>query len=278
MRYPKVNILILNWNGEDILCDCLESVFDSDYCNYEVTVIDNGSIDSSINMVKDEFSKVNFILIEKNLGYSKAYNYAFKELKESDSDYYFLLNNDTIINKDTISKLIIASFQYGENNIYGPKIINSNNNLIWYAGGKINYFTFTPYHVGINNTNDITEFKLSNTEFISGCSMLVKKNIIDKLDGFNDSYEFYYEDVDLCLRAKLLESNCIYVNNSSIYHTISFSMGGRYSIKKMYHKISSKIKFIYYNNSFIFSLLYLFSNIILFPFFILTKISKFLYR
>ena len=97
MINPSVNILILNWNGKDILYDCVKSIFNSNYRNYKITIIDNGSTDNSIDKVKHTFKNLNFIYINKNIGYSKAYNYAFNTLKNNTDDYYFLLNNDTII-------------------------------------------------------------------------------------------------------------------------------------------------------------------------------------
>ena len=273
MISPKINILVLNWNGEKVLCDCVKSIVTTDYSNYNLTIIDNGSTDSSVKSIdKSIFKKIKFIKIEKNLGYAKAYNYAFNKLIDNNDDYYLLLNNDTIIQKDTISKLILALNKYGENNIYGSKIINYFNKTIWYAGGKINSFTFSANNVGINTIDKIIEFKSRKTDFISGCSLFISKNIINQLGGFNEIYKFYYEDVDLCLRAKSLNINSIFINNSIVAHKISHSMGGRYSFIKAYYKLVSKIKFIFNNNRFLISILYLIINIILSPFYFFYKI------
>ena len=158
MNLPKINILILNWNGKNILNDCLESILSSTYKNYSITVIDNGSTDKSIDNIDKISNKINIIKTGKNLGYSKGYNFAFNKLKNHDDDYYFLLNNDTVINKDTLESLYLSLKHFGPNNIYSPKIINSNDNLIWYAGGKINSLTNLSYHIGINSKEDILKF------------------------------------------------------------------------------------------------------------------------
>ena len=107
---------------------------------------------------------------------------------------------------------------------------------------------------------------------MSGCSLFISKNIINQLGGFNEIYKFYYEDVDLCLRAKSLNINSIFINNSLVVHKISHSMGGRYSFIKAYYKLVSKIKFIFNNNRFLISILYLIINIILSPFYFFYKI------
>ena len=202
MNLPKINILILNWNGKNVLNECLESILSSTYNNYRITVIDNGSKDNSIDDIGKISNKINIIKIGKNLGYSKGYNFAFNKLKNHDDDYYFLLNNDTVINKDTLESLYLSLLHFGSNNIYSPKIINSNDNLIWYAGGKINSLTNLPYHIGINSKEDIVKYKTSVTDFVSGCAMFIKKSLIESINGFDEVFNFYYEDIDLCLRVR----------------------------------------------------------------------------
>jgi len=273
MNQPKINILILNWNGMDILNACLESILSSTYENYTITVIDNGSVDKSIDNIDKISSKINVIKIGENLGYSKGYNFAFNKIKSYDDDYYFLLNNDTIINKDTLESLNLSLNHLGPNNIYSPKIINSNNNSIWYAGGKINPLTNLSYHIGINSKEDIVTYKTDVTDFVSGCAMLIKKSLIESLNGFNEVFNFYYEDIDLCLRAKKnTNAKCIFVNDSIVYHKISRSMGGRFSPTKIYYKVISSIKFLFINNNFVMFIFYLLMNIIVLPFRLFFKI------
>ncbi len=273
MNQPKINILILNWNGMDVLHACLESILSSTYENYTITVIDNGSVDKSIDNIDKISSKINVIKIGQNLGYSKGYNFAFNKIKSYDDDYYFLLNNDTIINKDTLESLNLSLNHFGPNNIYSPKIINVNNNTIWYAGGKINPLTNLSYHIGINSREDIVTYKTDVTDFVSGCAMLIKKSLVESLNGFNEFFNFYYEDIDLCLRAKKnTNAKCIFVNDSIVYHKISRSMGGRFSPIKIYYKVISSIKFLYINNNFVMFIFYLLMNIIVLPFRLFFKI------
>ena len=273
MKYPKVNVLVLNWNGADILYNCVESIYKSNYPNYDITIIDNGSSDLSIQNIKDSFDKINYIYIDSNLGYARGYNYAFKHLLTSDeSDYYFLLNNDTIINDNTISKLVDATYLFGNNHIFSPKILNDNTGRIWYAGGKISLLTGSPSHIFINKNNDLTEIKSSFTDFVSGCAMLIPKTALYDLKGFNESYNFYYEDVDICIRAKSLGLKCVYVNDSLVHHKVSYSMGGRFSLFKLFHITVSKFKYLFYSYNIIVFIIYMFTNIIFLPLSIFRKI------
>ena len=109
---------------------------------YEVKLklnLDNNSEDQSVDYIVNNFNDVEIIKHSYNYGYSKGYNIVFEKLsKQSEIDYYLLLNNDTKISDPNILNVIIDSTKkYGENNIYSPIITDSNNRL-WYGGGKIN--------------------------------------------------------------------------------------------------------------------------------------------
>ena len=280
MIYPNVHILILNWNGKDYLYDCVKSVLNSDYQNFKVTVIDNGSSDNSIDLVRNNLDHVDFIYIDDNLGYSKGYNYAFKELINSsfESEYFLLLNNDTTIKDDTISNLIIGTHTFGHDNIFGPKIINNDNNKIWYGGGVINKFTKLAGHIGLNKEDKTTCLKTMKTDFVSGCSMLIPKKMINNLGGFNELFDFYYEDVDLCLRAKHKGFRCYFISDSIVYHKISSSMGGRYNFLKLWYRFKSTIKYLYLNNNFLFFIILIIINFLLLPFIVISKSIRLLIK
>ena len=239
---PKVNVLILNWNGQEVLNQCIDSILKSIYNNYKITVIDNNSTDNSLkNIIIND--KISVIRINNNLGFANGYNYGFKKILNNSDEFYLILNNDTILNENSIKNLVDGAKKYGKNNIYGPKIVDHSSNNNWFCGGKINFFTAQPFHLGINESELITTYKTANVDYVSGCCMLIHKNIIKKLSGFNESFDMYYEDVDLCLRAKKINSKCFYISNSNIRHIVSFSIGGRYSYRKYYFKIKSFIKY-----------------------------------
>jgi hypothetical protein len=268
MNNPKVNILVLNWNGDAVLNSCIKSILKSKYDNYYITVIDNGSLDDSINnLIKNE--KINLIRINKNLGYSKGYNFAFEKIKNNDDDYFLILNNDTILNENTISTLVDSINVYGKNNIYGPKILNHNNGNNWFCGGGINLISGMPFHFGLNTTDLSINYKTREVSYISGCCMLINKEIFSQLMGFNQIYEMYFEDVDICVRARKNGYKCIYVSNSSIRHLVSYSLGGSFSYRKYLIKFKSFIKFLYSTNNIILFTFYLFINLLLSPLYII---------
>ena len=262
---PKVNVLILNWNGKKVINNCVDSVLTSDYNNYVITIIDNGSTDNSIDSFKRR-NNIKIIQIKTNLGYAKGYNYAFKKLKKNKDHYYLILNNDTLIEASTITKFVEKAIKNGSNNIFGPRIINLKNRKNWFCGGKISKFSGQTSHIGLNSRNDYVSIKSSVVDYISGCCMFLNKETIFQLKGFKEVYKMYYEDVDLCLRARKEGIICHYFSDIIIYHIVSHSIGGRYGIKKYFLKLSSFIIFLFLNNNIGLFLFYFIINILLFPF------------
>ena len=274
-REPHIKILVLNWNGENIICECLSSLKKIDYINYSIDVIDNGSSDNSVNVIEKNFSNINIHKIKNNLGYSRGYNLIFKKLNTNNFDYYLLLNNDVYVDKNILKVLVYKMNELGADNIYGSKINYSDDlTRIWYAGGYFNKYLGFAKHVGINKYEKNIKYKTTQTGYVSGCSMLIKKDLINILNGFNDSFKMYYEDVDLCYRASFLGKKSFFIEDAIIYHKVSYSIGNN-TLKKVITKLVSQIKFIYFHNNIILFIISLFLNLILLPFsFILYFIRK----
>tara|TARA_B100000029_G_C17365425_1_gene884094 strand:- start:29 stop:868 length:840 start_codon:yes stop_codon:yes gene_type:complete len=276
-NYPHIKILILNWNGEKIIENCLNSVQKIKYNNYSIDVIDNGSSDQSNQIIIEKFPNIKLHMIGKNIGYSKAYNKIFNKLKNNNFEYYLILNNDVIVEDNLLNELYNTMNKYGDNHIYGPKIYYSNNNFLWYGGGYFNKFLGVTLHDGINKNESNYEYKTRKTKYVSGCCMLIKKKTIEELDGFDEIYTMYFEDVDLCYRASNISSFSYVSDSCSINHEVSYSLG-KNSLYKKYIKIISQIKFIYKHNYKILFLLSLLINIIILPFYILINLNNKLFR
>ena len=104
----NVKILILNWNGGEVLIECLESITRIEYDNLDIIVIDNASSDNSINNIHGQFPNIKVIALDHNYGYSKAYNKAFELIGYSEDSFFMLLNNDTVADKNIVSHFLNA--------------------------------------------------------------------------------------------------------------------------------------------------------------------------
>ncbi|MDO8529431.1 MAG: glycosyltransferase family 2 protein [bacterium] len=212
MKLPKIFIIVLNYNGKDTIKSCLDSVFCSNYPNFEVVVVDNNSTDGSLELVKNLFSKFHFIKNEKNLGFAAGNNVGIRFALEKLTDYVFLLNNDAVLEKDTLSKLIEQSRK--ETAAITSPVIYNKEGKIWFAGGKIKWFSMKAVH----SSERPKEKSAYQTEYISGCAMLIKKEVFKKIGLLDEDFFLYYEDADFCVRAGKNGFKCAVILTAKITH------------------------------------------------------------
>ncbi len=265
MDNPSVTIIILNWNGWRDTIECIESVFQINYTNFKVLVIDNNSSDNSIRKIEEyaagkekvssNFFKYNFenkpieistiskeeskrnllnnkqlILIknEINYGYAEGNNIGIKfALKNLNSDYILLLNNDMVVDKDFLNFLLLEGEKEENVGLLGPKIYYYDNpNTIWCIGGKIDWKLARGIHIGINSLDNGQYDEKKNFDYISGSSLLIKKELIENIGLLDKKFFLYFEETDLALRASENGYKNLYVPNAKVWHKISKSGGG----------------------------------------------------
>ncbi|HAR99611.1 MAG: Glycosyl transferase family 2 [Candidatus Moranbacteria bacterium GW2011_GWC2_37_73] len=195
--FPKVFVVILNFNGKNILLDCLTSVFKSDYSNLEIVVVDNNSTDESFEKARLNFSRSHFIKNDENIGFSKGNNVGIRYALEKFADYVFVLNNDTILEKTTISSLVKTAQENPLAGIISPLILNADNESVWFAGGKVQWRKMKSVHLTKKSSGNIYF-----SEYLSGCAMFIKKEVFKKVGLFDERFFLYYEDADFSLRSK----------------------------------------------------------------------------
>lgn len=192
---PKIFVIILNFNGARTLPNCLNAVFQSDYPNFETVVVDNNSTDGSFEEARLKYSKAHFIKNSSNVGFSKGNNVGIRYALEKFADFILVLNNDAVIEKTTLSDLERTASMNEKIGIVSPVILGPDNNAVWFAGGKINWSKMRTEH----ETKIISALPYE-TQYISGCAMLIKKEVFKKIGLFDERFFLYYEDADFSLR------------------------------------------------------------------------------
>lgn len=221
---PKVFIVILNWNGQKDTLACLNSLKNLDYSNFKIILIDNASTDNSVGVFKSQIpnfkNKITLIENKDNLGFPAGNNVGIKYALKNNAEYVLLLNNDTVVDKDFLKEIVAA----GEKNvligILGPKIYFFDDpKRIWFAGGKFNWISGSS-HIGFGEI-DKGQFEISKeVNFITGCAMLIKKEVFEKIGFLDGRFFLYYEDTDFCLRAKKRGFKCLFAPRAKIFHKI----------------------------------------------------------
>lgn len=237
----KVFIVILNYNGGQDVLECLESVFQLDKKGFDlsIVVVDNASTDKSLSKVQSAKRKaqnynVKFKVIKnkENLGFAAGNNAGIRWAKDHGADWVFLLNNDTTIDQEALALLTKAGDADLKIGILGPKIYfypgcefhreryqkKEQGKIIWYAGGVIDWQNMIGRHRGVNEV-DVGQYNhVQNTDFISGCAMMVKSEVLEAIGLLDERYFLYYEDVDFCLRAKKAGYQLLFVPDAEVWH------------------------------------------------------------
>lgn len=225
---PQIYIIVLNWNGKQDTIECLESVQKIDYPNYKILVLDNGSRDDSVAAIRERFAQILIIENGANLGFAAGNNVGIDYAISQGTDYIFLLNNDTIVDPQILWAFIRANEQYPDAGILGSKIYYYQQpKKIWFAGVEWIPSQARFIHSGsghIDNDKDWQEFQFS--EYICGCALLVKAEVVKKIGMLEPKYFLMWEEVDWCYRAKRAGYKCLLVPESKVWHKISSSFSG----------------------------------------------------
>ena len=225
---PLVSIIILNYNAGELLLNCVKSVFDTEYDNFEVIVVDNVSNDNSHKKCKEKFEKIILIENEKNYGYCEGNNCGIRNAK---GEFIVILNPDTIVEKNWLNHLINAQKEHGDG-LYQPKILSLyQKNVLQSTGNMIQLFGFG-YAKDKGVLDQQKTEKITKIGYASGTCLFTSKNMLDKI-GLLDPFIFlYHDDLELGWRAAQLGFKSYYVPESIIYHAESYSL--KWSSKKFF--------------------------------------------
>lgn len=211
---PLISIIILNYNAGELLIHCIQSILNSKYENYEIIVVDNKSKDNSHKKAKDEFSEINLIENEDNLGYCDGNNIG---IKNANGEFIVILNPDTVVDPFWLNELMSAYTKYGEG-FYQPLFLTSTDHRkIISAGNQIHIFGFG-FARGKNQdlVKDYSEFQ--EICYPAGAGIFCKLETIKKIGPFDSFLFAYHDDLDLGWRGMLQKTKSYFVPKSIVYH------------------------------------------------------------
>jgi len=249
MENQKVTIIIPNWNGRGFLPDCLESLSKIDWLNYEVVVVDNGSTDGSIAFIRQNHPDTILIENQKNLGFAAACNQGIKWAFEHSADFILLLNNDTVVGPDFLTRMM-GVFRELRIGIVGAKIYYYNQpNKIWFAGGKFVWWRASGknFYWQKMDRPELTGIRLC--DFVTGCAMLIKKEIFGDIGYFYEPYFLNVEDLDFCWRAKKAGWKIVVNLDAKIWHKVGASHFGEFSFINNYYGVRNRLYFAFKRSS-----------------------------
>lgn len=220
----KISVIIVTYNNQNEINDCLKSIFNKT-SDVEIIIVDNNSKDKTRGLIKTFGNKIKLIELKDNLGFGKACNLG---AENSTGEYLVFLNPDTIIlEKDFFTKFANSLEQNKDYGLIGPRIVNhgkitqkSVRNLPTAVGA------FKEYILGQKGVYDFYLPDCQNlceVESIVGACIAIKKNIFEKLGGFDNKYFMYFEDLELCRSIRKIGLKVGYLPNLEIEHKIGAS-------------------------------------------------------
>jgi GT2 family glycosyltransferase len=229
---PLVSVIVLNWNGADILEECLLSLKAQTYAPLEVIVVDNGSTDDSVARVKEKFGdSVRLHQNPTNLGFAGGNNVA---IRTANGDYIALLNNDATADPRWVEELVEAAEALPGVGMCASKIYSFDQpGILDSAGGLLIYPDGLSRGRG-RLERDLGQYEKREEVLLpSGCACLYRRTMLDEIGSFDEDFFAYSDDTDLGLRGRMAGWKCEYVPTAIAYHRYS-STGGRYSKLKAF--------------------------------------------
>jgi hypothetical protein len=216
-----ISAIILNWNGKRHLKECLESLGNQTYRDFETIFVDNGSSDGSVRYVRENFPDVRILALSKNTGFSKGNNEGIKIAK---GEYIALLNNDTRVDRYWLEELYGSICKHPEISFFASKIIYYDETEKIDSAGDGYAICGAPFKIGHYENRS----KYSQEKIVFGAcagASLYKKEMLNDIGLLDDDFFAIYEDGDLNFRAQLRGYKCLFVPSAIVYHKGSSSIG-----------------------------------------------------
>lgn len=257
-----ISLIIVNYNQAKLTLACLESVLKMKTGDHvlHVLVVDNGSPDELKISKKILNQGVSLLRSDANLGFTGGNNMGIHAaLERHNSDFIFLLNNDTIIHENSLLEMLGYAQAHPDAGIISPKIYfypgdefykkqyskTQKGKVIWFAGGAIDWRNLDTFHKGVDEV-DRGHFEMQDqSEFATGCALLIRRETVEKIGLLRKEYFLYYEDVDWSMRAKQFGYDLGFCAKAQVWHHNAGSSGGAGSSVHIYYQTRNRLLFFW---------------------------------
>ncbi len=223
---PLISVIIPNWNGKHFLAECMDSLKEQTFRDFETILVDNGSTDGSAEFVEERYGKfVRIIRNKKNLGFTGGNNVGIRAAR---GEYIVLLNNDTWAPPTWLNELVKATPLGPPIGMWGSKVCS------YYQRDRIEGIGELIYWDGLCRAQgqfeqDVGQYEvMQEILFPPGCGAMYRKSVLDEIGLFDEDFFAYGDDTEIGIRARLAGWKCVYVPKAVLYHKNS-GTGGQYS-------------------------------------------------
>lgn len=249
----KISVIIATYNAEKYIANCLNSLMKQTYGSFNIILVDNNSTDKTIEIIeKFQRNNKNVLLMKKsiNLGFAKANNAGLKKAIKDGSDYFLLLNQDTIVQPNLLNKGIYYLKKLKNIGALSPKILIKKNKRIWWIGTKLlnirDLFKYGKLGISIHINKEKKDYKLKSireVEAINGCSLFLKKEVVKNIGYLDESFFMYGEDIDYSIRLKKEGYSLYVIPGTIVFHDVDLEKEGiKNSFNKSMKRYSTHVK------------------------------------
>jgi GT2 family glycosyltransferase len=183
-----------------------------------ILVLDNASTDGSVEAIRQEYPDVEVCSLQENKGYNGNNNVGIQKALDDGADWVFILNEDTTLSEECISHLVQAGESDPKIGIVGPLVYHYYEPGIIQSAGVVTNRWWRSTHIG-SNEEDNHQYDLPRTvDWLTGCSILVRRQVFEQIGGFDETFFYYNEETDLCYRARQAGWKVLYVPQGKVWH------------------------------------------------------------
>ncbi len=221
-RWPRVGIVVLNWNGLQDTLECLESLSGMAYTNREIIIVDNGSTDGSPEAIRERYPEVRLLRNARNLGFAGGNNAGIRKALDDGAEMVWVLNNDTIVEKDALSHLVATAMDSEEIGLASPVIrYYDDPGTVQFCGSYIEWEKKRIVHMDEMGANIGNNMPMC----LWGTALLIKRSSIDRIGFLDEKYFAYHEDEEYSMRAVRAGLRNVVEPQAVIFHKNSRSTG-----------------------------------------------------
>ena len=240
LESPLVYALVLNWNGADEAIECLHSLEEQTYSNLKSFLVDNGSIDNSVEKIQSSFPNLSILINTENLGFAGGVNVGLRYALAEGADYILVLNNDLILDSHCVAEMVA---QTNTDVAFVTAVIyyHDEPTRIWSIGGMMNPWNLEKT-ADARGQIDTGQFpKVVERHFVPGGATLMAKEALEKVGLFDEKFFLYYEDADLSLSVHRADMRSVVATHAKMWHGVSRSSGGSDSPRERYWMARSSV-------------------------------------
>ena len=239
-NHTNIWVTVLHYQDAGLSSSCLRSIQKLSYQPFNILITDNASPDASGKELALAFPECHFLQLPENLGFAGGANASINYCLERGASWVWLLNNDTVVDEDSLTQLLAAGQLNEQAGVLGAAVYTPVDNDFRRSGtGQFDFWRAKTFERGVIDESQQT----IACQWISGCNLFFRATAFKEMHGFDEDYFLYFEDADLCWRLGRAGWQCLFVPQARIRHIGTASTQGKLSIWRSYYYTRNRLLF-----------------------------------